>query len=252
MYTIVMDKYKNLNTTVKATIYQQESMVDKIQFLVPPTYQDANMIEYIATLKYVDPYGNFHSETLTVDTELYKDYLRYLLPVTTKLTQVAGNISMRITFVKFTNGEDEMVIDKLETNSTTIRVDRPTGFVDNVNFEDIEAWKAQLNQMSRDVNSLQDDYPEDLIISEEDDKLHLSHEGSPIGEGVAVMIPSAPDEDGTKDGVIEVDKINEEEPEGENQDGESNLEEGTEPSVEGNEPGVEEGTENGETTFVEA
>lgn len=204
MYTIVMDKYKNLNTTVRTTLFQQESMVDKIQFLVPPQYGENDLADYTVTLKYVDPNGNFHSEALTLDAELYKDYLRYELPVTTKLTQVAGTITLRLTFIKFEiEDETTTVIDKLESNSTTLLINRPDGFTDYVNFEDLEAFKAQLAQMNRDM----DNVPNDLAI-DENDKLHLVHDGERVGEGVEILVPGDNDvNDDSHDGIIDVDEL---------------------------------------------
>lgn len=231
MYTIVMDKYKNLNTTVRTSIYQQESMVEKIQFLIPPIYNGNDLSQYIVTLKYVDPNGNFHSETLSLDAELYKDYLRYELPVTTKLTQVSGNVTLRLTLIKFTPGQTDInvehtvqgdtmvvtesqsgepvedptttVIDKLETNSTTLIVQRPNGFTDYVNFEDIEAYKAQLAQLNREMQKM----PNDLEIGE-GENLHLVHDGEQIGKGVEILMPAQFDElDDANDGIVDVDNL---------------------------------------------
>ena len=231
MYTIVMDKYKNLNTTVRTSIFQQESMVDKIQFLIPPIYNGVELSGYTVTLKYVDPNGNFHSEALTLDEEMYKDYLRYELPVTTKLTQVSGTIVLRLTFIKFEPGAstvtsehrvegDTMVvteqssgepvddptttiIDKLESNSTTLMVQRPNGFTDYVNFEDIEAFKAQMNQLNREMQKM----PNDLEIGE-GENLHLVHDGEQIGKGVEILQPAQFDElDDANDGIVDVDNL---------------------------------------------
>ena len=138
MYTIIMDKYKNLNTTVRTTIFQKESLVDKIQFLIPPVYEGIELAGYRVILKYVDPNGNFHSERLEADSEMYKDYLRYTLPVDSKFTQVSGTVTIRMTFIDMC-GDTEDDINKLETNSTTVEIRKPDGFNDFVVFEDIEA-----------------------------------------------------------------------------------------------------------------
>ena len=79
-----------------------------------------------------------HTQKLEADEEMYKNYLRYSLPVDTKLTQVAGTITVRMTFVDV-KGEESEEICKLETNSTTISIQKPDGFNDFVTFEDIEA-----------------------------------------------------------------------------------------------------------------
>lgn len=208
MYTIVMDNNKNLTTTVRTSLFQKESMVDKIQFLLPPKYGDNELKDYIVTMKYVDPNGNFHSEVLTLDDELYKEYLRYELPVTTKLTQVSGTITLRLTLIKFSQGTNTgdsehsfdgdtlvindgdpepspdpttNVIDKLETESTSLIIQRPNGFTDYVNFEDIEAFKAKINELSSHM-------PNDVAVDDES-TLHLTHNGEPMGEGTPIVTP---------------------------------------------------------------
>lgn len=206
MYTIIMDKYKNLNTTVRTTLFQKESLVDKIQFLIPPVYGDIeNVADYNAVLKYVDPNGNFHSEILACDSELYKDYLRYTLTVDSKLTDVAGEVTVRITFIDFSENPDAPEVYRLETNSTTIRINKPDGFNDYVNAEDLEAYKAQIAKMNATI-------PTDLEIGE-GENLHLVHDGEKIGEGVEVLQPTQFDDlDDEKDGIIDVDNLNEDSP----------------------------------------
>lgn len=211
MYTILMDDKKNLITTVRNTIHYKENGVDKIQFLLPPQYDDINIVEYTITLKYVDPYGNFHTEVLVPDEELYKNYLRYTLPVTTQLTQVVGVITLRLSIIQFLPGEETTVINKLDTNSTTLTVSKPDGFVDYVSFEDIEAWKKQLANMNKDITELQDEMPTDLKIDEETDNLHLVHGDEQIGEGVEILTPvNFDDFDDDNDGIIDTDNIQDE------------------------------------------
>ena len=205
MYTIVMDKYKNLNTTIRTTIFQKESLVDKIQFLIPPQYEDIeNLRDYNATLKYVDPNGNFHSEVLACDDETYKNYLRYVLPVDTKLTDVAGTVTARLTFIGFSNDFNDTDVYKLESNSTTIHVNKPDGFNDWINGEDLEAYKAQIAKLSAEM-------PTDLEVDDKDN-LHLIHEGEKIGEGVEILMPSQFDElDDANDGIVDVDHLKDDE-----------------------------------------
>lgn len=226
MYTIVMDKYKNLNTTVRAVIYKKENVVDKIQFLIPPTYggndgrtvvdeetgeetkvKDGvlDLTQFIPCLQYVDPNGNFHSEILVRDDEKYKDYLRYTLKVDTELTSVSGDVSLKIDFVDFNT---EGVISKLKTNSTTIHINKPQGFDDYVNMDDIKAWKEQIDRMNSDINELQENIPTDLEIGD-GDNLHLVHDDKQIGNGVEILQPVQFDElDGENDGIVDVDNIN--------------------------------------------
>lgn len=200
MYTIVMDKYKNLNTTVRTTLFEKESLVDKIQFLIPPQYEDIELADYNAVLKYVDPNGNFHSEILACDSEMYKNYLRYALPVDTKLTNVSGAITLRLTFIDFSDDTEAPEVYKLETNSTTLRINKPDGFNEYVNFEDIEAYKAELAKLKAEM-------PTDLEIGE-NENLHMVHDGEKIGQGVEILLPTQFSElDDQKDGIVDVDHL---------------------------------------------
>lgn len=197
MYTIKMDNNKNLFTSVRTNIFQKENMVDKIQFLIPKDFNELGLENYTALLKYVDPNGNFQSEVLTADVDTFEDYIKYELPVSTKLTQIAGSISLRLTFILY---ESEEITDKLETNSTTLAILKPDGFSDYVNFEDIKAIQEQLGKM-----------PTDLEI-DESDNLHLVHNDEKIGEGVEILVPTDMDlDDGNHDGIIEIDDLPEDE-----------------------------------------
>lgn len=196
-----MDKDKNLNTTVRGVIFKNENLVNKIQFLIPPQFdgnagrvvidpetgeqtidQDGviDINDYIVTLKYVDPNGNFKGEVLVKDAETYKNYLRYTLPVDSKLTAVAGDITIRLTLTNFDPVTE--VMNKLESNSTSIKVEKPKGFDDYINFEDIDAIKKQ-------ILDLKGAMPNDLAINE-DDKIQLTHDGAPIGDGVEIYVPT--------------------------------------------------------------
>ena len=189
-----MDNNKNLFTSVRTNIFQKENMVDKIQFLIPKDFNELGLENYTALLKYVDPNGNFQSEVLTADVDTFEDYIKYELPVSTKLTQIAGSISLRLTFILY---ESEEITDKLETNSTTLAILKPDGFSDYVNFEDIKAIQEQLGKM-----------PTDLEIGE-NENLHLVHNGEQVGEGVEILLPTQFDEldEDSTDGIVDVDNL---------------------------------------------
>ena len=95
-----MNDDKSLTATVVTTLYQREKLADKIQILIPPNYGELGLSEFTATLKYVDQANVPHAEILKKDAELYKEHIRYVLPVDTELTQYAGDITIRLTFTK--------------------------------------------------------------------------------------------------------------------------------------------------------
>lgn len=112
-----MDDNKDLITTVKTTIYQRESLSDHVQFLIPEFYQELNLTEYTAILKYITPANIAGSKQLIKDENLYKGHLRYMIPIDNSLTQFPGNISIRIIFEK---QADKLY--RLNTGETVIEV----------------------------------------------------------------------------------------------------------------------------------
>ena len=87
MYTILMNSDKSLVCTSRTTLYQRDKLVDKLQILIPQTYEDINLSDFTAVLKYIDQGNEVHSEILIKDEEVYKEsYLRYTLPIDTNLT----------------------------------------------------------------------------------------------------------------------------------------------------------------------
>lgn len=95
-----MNDDKSLTATVVTTLYQREKLADKIQILIPPNYGELDLSEFTALLKYVDQANVPHVEILQKDKDLYKEHIRYVLPVDTYLTQYAGDIAIRITLQK--------------------------------------------------------------------------------------------------------------------------------------------------------
>lgn len=101
MYTIVMDDRKNLVQTVRTKLCQHDKLVDKMQFLIPNTYDGMDLTGFTVVLKYVDQGNVAHSELLRGDgTADIDDYTRYILPVTSELTRFEGDIEIRITLTK--------------------------------------------------------------------------------------------------------------------------------------------------------
>ena len=98
-----MNDDKSLRATQKATIYQREKLVDKMQFLIFNQYENTDLTDFTTILKYKDQGQVAHMEILTKDeTQEYKGqgYTTYTLPIDTNLTQFAGDVELRITLLK--------------------------------------------------------------------------------------------------------------------------------------------------------
>ena len=61
MYTILMDKHKQLVKTVETKLYQREKLTEKLQFLFPKIYNDIDLSEFTIILKFIDQQGISHA-----------------------------------------------------------------------------------------------------------------------------------------------------------------------------------------------
>lgn len=97
MYTIVMNDDKSLSKREIAKIYQNESLVDKIRFLIPFEYGGQSLSKFVVRLSYIDHGNVCHTEKLSMASETYKDaMLCYYLPVDSELAKFAGSISVHL------------------------------------------------------------------------------------------------------------------------------------------------------------
>lgn len=99
MYVILVNDDNTLTASRKERIMQRSKLVDNLWFLVPPIYKEEEMAKYTVTLEYVLPVSRkYCSETLVLSEQGYEEYLKYLLPFDTKITNEAGKVEMQLTF----------------------------------------------------------------------------------------------------------------------------------------------------------
>lgn len=203
MYTIIMNNDKQLITSVRKTLYQREKMVNKIQFLFPECYEDINLTDCTVVLKYIDIGNVLHSEVLAKDSELYKGKFRCILPVDTKLNMFAGNIIIRVIFMKI-DTETGVKNEVLKTGECLISIlpDNTIVYADEDITEKITIMESQIAELSNNQ-------VDDLILN--DDLLKVSANGVEKGNGVNILIPTVTDKeyDGVDDGILNLDSIDE-------------------------------------------
>lgn len=197
MYTIKLNADKTLTTTIKATLMQKENGVDKIQFLIPQTYLEHDLSDYMITMVWADPNGNLHTGLLDRDVGTYKEYIRCVYTVTKDFLSQSGNIEVWINMMNPAL-DDDISYKILRSHSTTITVEKPSSYVDFADYETLEAMKATIKKLDNNM-------PTDLAI-DDTDNLHLVHEGAKVGDGVEILVPGDNDlSDGDHDGIIDLD-----------------------------------------------
>ena len=209
MYTFLMDENKDLFTTVSCNLFQHESLVDKIQFLLPQTYQEFDLTDATVVLKYATVDNVARSEILTKDEELYKEKLRFLLPVDSELSRMAGTIKLRLTITKIDVAENKQYV--LHSSETSLEIKPLTDYYafkpdESLEFVDQMVGKltAQLEAAAKLAEAYDTTKADNIVY--EDDTLQLTANGKKIGDSVTIK---SCDEDGVPvidDGGDETDE----------------------------------------------
>lgn len=185
MYTILMNTDKSLIATNRINIYQRENAVDKIQFLLPQTYEDLNLSEFEVVVKYVDQGNVAHSEILELQEELYKEKLQYILPVTTKITQFAGDVKLCLSVlnVNLDNDEKEEVLHTGETIINVKSIDDIFAFTPKESLETIDKKILELQVAIKANTMIAESIDQNKAndLSYENNTLQLLANGKPIG-----------------------------------------------------------------------
>jgi len=186
-----MNDDKSLTATVVTTLYQREKLADKIQILIPPNYGELDLSEFTATLKYVDQANVPHAEILKKDAELYKEHIRYVLPVDTELTQYAGDITIRLTFTK-TDMEARKVF-VVHTGELVIKISPIKDYYSFVPDESLEFVDQIVSDLQNKISALDkiadiyDKTKADNIQIKNGKTLQLLSNHTPIGDEVTVF-----------------------------------------------------------------
>lgn len=206
LYTIIMNKQKELIVTEKTYLYQRENLADKIQFLIPPEYNDLSLTDFTAVLKYVDQGNVAHAETLTKDDELYKGKIRYTLPIDTSLTRFAGDISIRITFSKVDMDTKKQYV--LHTSEITITISPLSDYYSFVPDESLEFVDQLVGTLEAKIDATEkiaetyDKKKADNIIYN-DNKIQLTSNGEKIGDSITIVSGDNPGIIDTEFDVVE-------------------------------------------------
>lgn len=179
MYIILMNNDKALITTKRATINQRENLIDKIWFLIPQYYEDIDLGECQAVLKYFDQKNEFHSEYLTKAPELYKERLKYIFTVKSELTVFPGDVAVHISFLKIDSDTGEL-FEVLHTGEAVITVNPVKSYEPSIEFVD------KICAMESAIISLSKSQVNELKLDTESGELSLTANGEKVGESISL------------------------------------------------------------------
>ena len=178
MYALKMEDGKELITTVRGTIYQNERNADTLVFLLPRTYEGTDMADCSLLMRYVTPSGSGHSEEIEMDPIPYdENYYRYRLKVSSRLTCECGTLTLWLTAIS--RGNDVV----LETGEAVIPVLERKNINEYLSDQD----KGRLDLLDEKVAHLQSTKADNLVYDPETHNLQLASGGEPIGNNVAIV-----------------------------------------------------------------
>ena len=129
---------------------QGENLVDKLKIYVPALYEDSDMSLFSATLFYKDSGNNVYSEVLTSTKSDKENYLEFILPVTTAITDIAGKVEIWLEFT-YTNTDNSSVLERqvLRSRSASFEVKAWD------NYELASNVSAKLEEMQNTIKDLE-------------------------------------------------------------------------------------------------
>jgi hypothetical protein len=199
---------------------QRSSLTDSLHILVATDFKGFNIADFTFTLEYILPVSRkYVSETLVAEEEIYKDsYLEYVIPVTSRLSEEAGDIELKITLSNVgldENGKKTQYL--IHSKETSVTITPLTNWSDIIPDEALTALDNRILALDGQIKALNElqgnisaSIPDDLGLTE--GLLQLTHKGNAIGEGVKIL---AIDEDyvqddaddGASDGVVDIDNL---------------------------------------------
>ena len=207
MLKLLFKTNKSLVVTKPQRIFQRESNANLLCIYVPHEYYDYDLTQFVCTLYYIDAGSNMHSEILETEETDKEGYIKYILPLTSKFTYVAGDNEMWITLSN-TNPEDQRnyVIKSTKLTIPIIQQSDYFTYIDESSLETIDRRILELKSISDELANSTSNIPS---IVPADLELHSQHlqlvndEGRLMGEGVEIS-DGGYDGDMDQDGIIDL------------------------------------------------
>lgn len=203
---------KSLVISKMTKLLQQENAVDNLWFYIPIKYQDIDFKDpdsFNVAFYYVDPGNVAHTEILeNVDSDK-ESFLKYQLPVTTKLTAIAGTVTGHLSLTKYDETTGTSIVE--HSYSIDITIDTWEDYYRFVPPESLSVMDEKMLELDNKISQLKSiaseidlDVPSDLKLT--DDLLQLTNENGTIGDGVKIILTKQ-DNDDVDDGELDLDSL---------------------------------------------
>lgn len=150
---ILFKSNKSLSITSKSVIMQKENLADKLLFYLPLTYEDITFSDPDVTLYYRDTGNNVHSELLMSSESDKEGYIKYTLPLTSELTENAGELELWLSIVNTSSdsGVTGLITSTIHSQSVFITIHEWNDYTLGASVSELE---AKIDSLTDKVNEL--------------------------------------------------------------------------------------------------
>ena len=187
--TILVNLDKTLEKTSFRTIYQKESRIDEIQFLIDSKLLGEDIQKnYKIILQAILPIEDKEHNSPTtnkmrymdLEEDLYKNRYRTLLPITTTLTEAVGDVTLWLLIFDMTDTEK---IKLLKTSPITINI-KPSSSIGSSELEDNDFDNVLTNLQNEIEDIKKNKIDKKFDYNEEDNTILFYSNGEPIGNPI--------------------------------------------------------------------
>jgi hypothetical protein len=132
---------------------QKENLADKLLFYLPLTYEDITFSDPDVTLYYRDTGNNVHSELLMSSESDKEGYIKYTLPLTSELTENAGELELWLSIVNTSSdsGVTGLITSIIHSQSVFITINEWNDYTLGASVSELE---AKIDSLTDKVNEL--------------------------------------------------------------------------------------------------
>ena len=188
---------KELIVTQSIIIYQRETNVNTLCFLIPPTVTEEgilrNIAEYLVVLKMKTPDGKILTRLLTANEEPYKERLRFETTVTADMTAVSGNIIAYLTFLKVSESETGLQKEHVFHSGNVYIPIQPKEELVFIPDKSLQAFdqlmlqtQAKLEQLEDIAESIDVQKADNIVLDPETNEIYLTSNGEIIGSKITI------------------------------------------------------------------
>lgn len=129
-YVLLVNDDNTLTASTKERIMQRSKLFNNLWILAYPTYNGYDMSDCTVVMEYVLPVSKrYCSDILELSDEGYEEYLKYVVPIDSKLTSEAGDVELQLTFIYSDLDENGEGVQRVRKTSTA-----------KMNIVPISAW----------------------------------------------------------------------------------------------------------------